>query len=150
MNAIFDVIPRTVTKFDDDSFWKVLEERHPQERTRRAAKARFYWQRSLPSLGLVVTLYVSPDKDRCGVFVGRNEKLGAIEVVERLQPHAARLCEILKLDPAVSSAEFPFMSEWQVNCFAPDNWPAMTDWLTTEASRFERALVAILAHEDRQ
>ncbi|MER9397489.1 hypothetical protein NKI46_05035 [Mesorhizobium sp. M0615] len=144
MNAIFDVTPRTAAEFDDDSFWKVLEERHPQERGRRAAKSKFYWQRSLPQVDLVVTMYVSPDKDRCGVFLGRNEKLGAVDVAERLRPHAVRLSEILKLDPAVSSAEFPFMSEWQVNCFAADNWPAMTDWLTTEASRFERALVELV------
>ncbi|WP_095204715.1 hypothetical protein [Mesorhizobium carmichaelinearum] len=134
MNAIFDIGPRTAAEFEDDWFCRVLEERHPEERTRRAAKSKFYWQRALPSLSLVVTMYVAPDNDRCGLFFGRNEKLGAIDVVERLQRHAARLCEILKLDPAVSSTEFPFMSEWQVNCFAADNWPAMTDWLTTEAT----------------
>lgn len=144
MNAVFDISPHTAAEFDEDSFWRVLEERHPEQRAKRAAKSKFYWQRALPSLSLVVTMYVAPDKGRCGVFLGRNEKLGAIDVVERLRPHAARLCEILKLDPMVSSAEFPFMSEWQVNCFAADNWPAMTDWLTTEASRFERALVELV------
>ncbi|MER9560651.1 hypothetical protein [Mesorhizobium sp. M0571] len=144
MNAIFDISPRAAAEFDDDSFWKVLEERHPEERVRRAAKSKFYWQRALPSFSFVITMYVAPDDERCGVFLGRNEKLGATDVVERLRPLASRLCEILKLDPTVSSAEFPFMSEWQVNGFSTDNWPAMTDWLTTEASRFERALVELV------
>ena len=97
-----------------------------------------------PDLALVVTMYVSPDRNRCGVFLGRNERLGAIDVAGRLGPHATRINEALGLDPSLGSAEFPFVSRWQVNCFAEDNWPAMADWLVTEASRFERCLRALL------
>jgi len=35
------------------------------------------------------------------------------------------------------------VSSWQVNCFAEDNWPAMADWLVTEAARYERCLRAL-------
>lgn len=131
-------------EFRHRSFWALLEDRHPGERVRRAAKMRFFWQRALPKFSLVVTMYVSPDKNRCGVFLGRNEKLGAIDVEERLRPHAAHISQALKLDPALSSPEFPFVSMWQVNCLAEDNWPAMVDWMVTEASRFERTLEDVL------
>lgn len=83
-------------------------------------------------------------RTRCGVFLGRNERAGASAVAERLRPHADRINAVLGLDPALGSDEIPFVAQWQVNCFAEDNWPAMTDWLVTEASRFEQALSAIL------
>lgn len=136
--------PYAAAEFPNARFWSVLEERHPEERARRVMRMAFFWQRGLPELGLVITPYVSPDKNRCGVFLGRNEKLGAINVAERLRPYAARLNEMLGLDPANSSDEFPFVSLWQVNCFAEDNWPAMVDWMATEASRYEAALMNIL------
>lgn len=138
--------PRLAAEFPHNRFWAVLDKRHPEERSRRVMRMSFFWQRGLPELGLVVTMYVSPDKNRCGVFLGRNERLGATDVSGRLKPYAARINEALGLDPALASAEFPFVSCWQVNCFAEDNWPAMADWLVTEASRFERALRQILTN----
>jgi hypothetical protein len=137
--------PHSASEFPHNRFWAVLEGRHPEERGRRAMRMAFFWQRGLPELQLVITMYVSPDKNRCGVFLGRNERLGATDVAARMAPHACRLNEVLGLDPSVSSAEFPFVSRWQVNCFAEDNWPAMADWLVTEASRFERTLRTTLA-----
>ena len=132
--------PRPASEFPHHRFWAVLEERHPEERDRRVMRMAFFWQRGLPELQLVITMYVSPDKNRCGVFLGRNERLGATDVAARMRPCASRLNEALGLDPSLSSVEFPFVSRWQVNCFAEDNWPAMADWLVTEASRFERVL----------
>ena len=137
--------PRSASEFPHNRFWAVLEERHPQERGRRVMRMAFFWQRGLPELQLVITMYVAPDKNGCGVFLGRNERLGAAGVHERMRPYATRLVAALGLDPSLSSAEFPFVSRWQVNCFAEDNWPAMADWLVTEASRFERVLRTILA-----
>jgi len=139
--------PRFASEFPSGRFWAVLEARHPEERARRVMRMRFFWQRGLPELDLVLTLYVSPDKDRCGVFLGRNEKLGAVNVAGRLQPLASRIFETLKLDPKFSTPEFPFVSLWQVNCFAEDNWPAMIDWMVTEASRLEVVVTALLDAE---
>jgi hypothetical protein len=78
------------------------------------------------------------------MFLGRNEKLGAVDVAERRTPHAARPNEVLRLDPANSSDAFPFVSLWQVNCFAEDDWPAMVDRIVTQASRHEAAPKDIL------
>jgi hypothetical protein len=136
--------PRSASEFSHNRFWAVLEKRHPGGRDRRVMRMAYFWQRGLPELALVITMYVSPDKNRCGVFLGRNERLGAIDVAGRLRPHAVRIEEALDLDPSLSSAEFPFVSCWQVNCFAEDNWPAMADWLVTEASRFEGCLRELL------
>ncbi len=136
--------PRFASEFPSGRFWAVLEARHPEERARRVMRMRFFWQRGLPELDLVVTMYVSPDKDRCGVFLGRNERAGATAVAQRLQPHADGINRALGLDSRLSSVEFPFVSSWQVNCFAEDNWPAMADWLVTEASRYERVLRSLL------
>ena len=139
--------PRSASEFPNHRFWAVLEDRHPEERGRRVKRLPFFWQRGLPELDLVVTMYLAPHKNACGVFLGRNEKLGAIDVSKRLRPYASRINEALGLDPSLSSAEFPFVSRWQVNCFAEDNWPAMSDWLVIEASRFERVLRDILGEE---
>ncbi len=138
---------RRASEFRHHAFWALLDERHPQERRRRVQKLRYFWQRGLHAHNLVVTMYVSPDKDRCGVFLGRNEKLGAVNVAERLRPLASRIFETLKLDPKFSTPEFPFVSQWQVNCFAEDNWPAMVDWMVTEASRLEAVVTALLDAE---
>jgi hypothetical protein len=142
---IFDHEPRPASAFPGNRFWAVLERRHPEERERRVMRMRYFWQRGLPEFGLVITMYVSPEKNRCGVFLGRNERLGATAIAERLAPHARRITEALGLDPLWSTPEFPFVSVWQVNCFAEDNWPAMADWMTTEASRYEHVLKEILA-----
>jgi len=136
--------PRSASEFPHRRFWTVLEERHPEERHRRVMRLPFFWQRGLPELDLVLTMYLTPHRNACGVFLGRNERLGATGISERLEPHASRINEALGLDPSRSSPEFPFVSRWRVNCFAEDNWPAMVDWLVTEASRFERVLRDIL------
>ncbi|WP_187971071.1 hypothetical protein [Aquibium microcysteis] len=136
--------PRTAAEFPNARFWALLEERHPEEKARQARSVALHWHRGLPDLDLVITLYVSPSKNRCGVFLGRNEKLGAVDVAERLRPHAARLNEVLGLDPADSTEKEPFVTFWSVNCHAEDNWPAMVDWMVTEASRYEAALQDIL------
>lgn len=93
-------------------------------------------------------MYVLPQQDLVGVFFGRNEKLGAIEVDERLGPHFAMLKAKLRLRPEQRSEGPRLGSIWRVNCFAEDNWPAMGDWLTTRASRSERAVDAVLGEQD--
>ncbi len=138
---------RRASEFRHQAFWALLDERHPQERHRRVQKMRYFWQRGLPEKNLVITLYVSPDKDRCGVFLGRNEKLGAVNVADRLRPIASRIFETLRFDPKHSSPAFPFVSQWQVNCYSEDNWPAMVDWMVTEASRLEAVVTTLLDAE---
>jgi Outer membrane receptor for ferrienterochelin and colicins len=136
--------PRTGSEFPNKRFWAVLEERHPEECARRAMLMPFFWQRALPDLNLVITMFVAPTENCCGVFLGRNARVGAVGIAQRLRPFAEQLNRKLGLDPSISSDEFPFLSRWHVNCFAEDNWPAMVDWLVTEASRYERALRAIM------
>lgn len=136
--------PRTGSEFPNKRFWTVLEQRHPEERARRAMSRRLFWQRALPDLDLVITMFVSPTKNRCGVFLGQNKKIGVVGVAERLRPFAERLNSELVLDPSISSDRFPFLSRWYINCFAEDNWPDRSDWLVAQATRYERALRAIM------
>ncbi len=53
----------------------------------------------------------------------------------------------LSLRPEQSAQNLGINSQWRVNCFADDNWPAMTDWLVTECSRSERAVTEVLGRE---
>jgi hypothetical protein len=89
-------------------------------------------------------MYVAPGENLVGVFFGRNEKLGATEVWARLLPFQSSIEERLQLRPEQRSEGLGINSLWRVNCFSEDNWPAMTDWLVTEASRFERAIAEVL------
>jgi hypothetical protein len=135
---------RQAAEFRHRAFWAIFEERHPEERRLRAQKMKYFWQREIRGRSLVVTMFISPNKDICGVFLGRNEKLGATDVAERLRPHAERIFAALKIDPRHSTSAFPFVSQWQVSCFSEDNWPAMADWMVTEGWRLERTISDIL------
>lgn len=92
-------------------------------------------------------MYVAPEQDVVGVFFGRNERLGAIQVGQRMEPYRLALETRLKLRPEQSAEGFGVNSMWRVNCYAEDNWPAMADWLVTEATRFEQAVAEILGGE---
>ena len=143
----FDIGARRAAEFKHHGFWAVFAERHPQERALRARHGRWFWQRGLPHLELVITMYVAPEPNLVGVFFGRNEKLGAIGVPERLLPHRAAMSRKLRLDPWQRFEGSGIGSFSRVNCFADDNWPAMADWLVTEARRFERAVTEVLADD---
>jgi hypothetical protein len=139
------MVGRRAAEFKHRSFWTLLDERHPQEKLRRARHGPWFWQRGLPHLEMVLTMYVAPGENLVGVFFGRNEKLGAVRVSDRWLPHRAALQAKLKLDPWQQFGGPAVGSVWRVNCFAEDNWPAMADWLVTEASRFERAVTDVVA-----
>ncbi|MCG7504099.1 hypothetical protein [Mesorhizobium retamae] len=89
-------------------------------------------------------MYVAPEQSLVGVFFGRNERLGAVDTMRRLEPFRAAIEDRLRLKPEQSAQGFGVNAIWRVNCFADDNWPAMADWLVTEASRFERAVTEVL------
>lgn len=131
-------------EFRHRSFWTLFDERHPQEKLRRARHGPWFWQRGLPALEIVITMYVAPEKDLVGVFLGRNEKLGAVQVDRRLEPHRSAIEARLKLRTEERWQDLGINAVWRVNCFAEDNWPAMADWLVTEATRFEKAIVEVL------
>jgi hypothetical protein len=135
---------RRAAEFRHRAFWRVFEERHPDERARRARKGPWFWQRAMPEFEVVITMYVAPEQNLVGVFFGRNERLGAIQVEERLRPYEAAIVEKLQLRPEQRFQGSTLSSLWRVNCFADDNWPAMADWLVTEASRFERVVAEVL------
>lgn len=126
-------------------FWAQFDERHPLEKARRARRGPWFWQRGLPAFEAVITMYVAPGQDVVGVFFGRNERLGAIQVGRRLEPHRPALEKRLKLRPGQGVEGLGLNAAWRVNCYAEDNWPAMADWLVTEADRFERALAEVLS-----
>lgn len=140
----FDIGARRAAEFNHRGFWAVFAERHPEERALRARHGPWFWQRGLPHLEIVITMYVAPEPNLVGVFFGRNEKLGAIAVEARLKPHVAALRERLRLSPDQQSPGPGLGAIWRVNCFAEDNWPAMSDWLVTEASRFQHAVEVVL------
>jgi hypothetical protein len=131
---------RPAAEFNHRGFWSAVEERHPEEKAARAKHGPWFWQRGLPHLEIVITMYVAPERNLVGVFFGRNERLGAVDVPRRLRPHWPRIKEALKLK-LEQEGDIPGIgSIWRVNCFAEDNWPAMADWLVTEAARFEDAI----------
>jgi hypothetical protein len=140
----FDIGARRAAEFDHRSFWAVFEERHPSEKALRARHGPWFWQRGVPHLAIVVTMYVAPEQNLVGVFFGRNEKLGAIAVDERLRPHRSALDARLKLRRDQRFDGPGLGAIWRDNCFAEDNWPAMADWLVTEASRFDLAVNEVL------
>jgi hypothetical protein len=144
MKAGSGIGARRAAEFRHRAFWEVFDERHPQEKSLRARHGPWFWQRGLPAFEMVITMYVAPEQDLVGVFFGQNEKLGAVQVDKRLRPHFAALEARLKLRLEHCSAGPGLGAIWRVNCFAEDNWPAMADWLVTEASRFERAVVEVL------
>ena len=109
-----------------------------------ARRGPWFWQRGLPEFGLVISMYVAPSENVVGVFFGRNQKLGATDVWARLRPFQSSIEDRLKLSPEQSATGLGINSLWRVNCFAEDNWPAMADWLVTEAARFERAVAEVL------
>lgn len=140
----FDFGARRAREFRHRAFWALFEERHPEERPRRSRHGPWFWQRGLPPVSLVITMYVAPEQNLVGVFFGRNEKLGAVDTETRLAPHRATIEERLKLRPEQTAQGFGINAIWRVNCFAEDNWPAMADWLVTEAGRFEQAVAEAL------
>jgi len=140
----FDFGRRRAAEFRHRGFWALFEERHPDERLRRARQGPWFWQRGLADFGLVITMYVAPESNLVGVFFGRNEKLGAIDAQTRLKPLQPAIEERLKIRPEQRFDGTSLGSVWRVNCLAEDNWPAMADWLVTEASRFERVVTELL------
>jgi hypothetical protein len=141
----FDFGARRASEFRQRGFWTLFAERHPEERALMAKRGPWFWQRGLPEFGLVISMYVAPSENVVGVFFGRNQKLGATDVWVRLRPFQSAIEDRLKLRPEQSATGLGINSLWRVNCFAEDNWPAMADWLVTEAARFERAVAEVLA-----
>ncbi|MER9594587.1 MULTISPECIES: hypothetical protein [unclassified Mesorhizobium] len=143
----FDFGAHRASEFRQRGFWTLFAERHPEELVRRAKRGPWFWQRGLPDFGLVISMYVAPAENVVGVFFGRNEKLGATDVWARLRPFQPAIEDRLKLRPDQCLQGLGINSLWRVNCFAEDNWPAMADWLVTEAWRFERAIAEVLGQE---
>ncbi|TIL38676.1 hypothetical protein [Mesorhizobium sp.] len=141
----FDFGGRRASEFRQRGFWTLFAERHPEERPLMARRGPWFWQRGLPDFALVLSMYVAPAQNHVGVFFGRNEKFGATQAWSRLKPFQPAIEDRLKLRPEQSCEGLGINSLWRVNCFAEDNWPAMADWLVTEASRFERAVAEVLA-----
>lgn len=139
----FDFGQRRASEFRHRGFWAVFRARHPEEEPRRVRNGPWFWQRWSPDAELVVSMYIAPQRSLVGVFYGRNTKLGAVE--SRWKPYQ------LEIEAALGG--IPDDERWSpgslgrvlhINVFAEDNWPAMADWLTTEADRFERAAVEVL------
>ena len=135
---------RRASEFGHRGFWALFEERHPEERPRRARHGPWFWQRSLPEHSLVISMYVAPEQNLVGVFFGRNEKLGAVDADARLMSYRSAIESRLNIGPEQRFSPGSLGTIWRVNCFAEDNWPAMADWLVTDASRFERVLADLL------
>lgn len=139
----FDFGRRRASEFRHRGFWQKFRERHPEEESRRVCNGPWFWQRLVPELGMVVSMYVAPERSRVGVFFGRNERVGASD--DKWKPHQLSIEAALGgLRDEQRWAPGALGSIWHVNIFADDNWPAMADWMVTEATRFERAALAAL------
>lgn len=139
----FDFGLRRASEFRQRGFWKVFRDRHPAEEPRRVRNGPWFWQRWVPQAGLAVSMYVAPQRSLVGVFYGRNERLGSVE--SKWRPYQ------LEIEAALGG--IPDEERWspgslghvlRINVFAEQNWPAMADWLVSEADRFERAAIEVL------
>lgn len=142
----FDFGRRRALEFRHRGFWAVFEARHPDERGRRVRSGPWFWQRWVEEAGLVVSMYVAPQRSLVGVFYGRNVRLGAVE--SRWRP-----CQ-LEIEAALGGipdeerwSPGSLGRVWKVNVFAEDNWPEMADWMVREADRFEQAAIEVLGKE---
>ncbi|MEO5758034.1 MAG: hypothetical protein ABIQ51_14390 [Mesorhizobium sp.] len=140
----FDFGARRASEFHHRGFWTLFAERHPQETDRLVRRGPWFWQRGLPDFALVLSMYAAPAQNHVGVFFGRNEKFGATQAWSRLKPYQPAIEARLNLRPEQSCEGLGINSMWRVNCYAEDNWPAMADWMVTEATRIESAVVAVL------
>ena len=139
----FDFGRRSAREFNHRGFWEIFRQRHPEELARRVRNGPWFWQRWVPEAGLVVSMYVAPESSRVGVFFGKNAKLGAVD--SRWRPFKLEIEVALGgLRDEQRWAPGALGSIWHVNIFASDNWPAMSDWMVTEGTRFERAAIAVL------
>jgi len=139
----YDFGGRTASEFPHRRFWDMFQALHPREMALRARSSPWFWQRLAPDLGMVVTMYVAPQRDLVGVFFGRNARIGATDA--RWRPYQAEIEAALgglRDDQRWSSGSLG--SVLRVNVFAPENWPAMADWLVEEADRFEQAALKVL------
>lgn len=130
-------------QFDQEAFWRVFQQRHPSERASRVKKSAEYWHRKMHDQDVVIRLHVAPSEGRIGVSFGHNEKHGAVDVDARLAPYRRQIDELMQLRPETRGHE-KFASYWYVDCINRNNWPAMTDWLVTEAGRLEDAVRTVL------
>jgi len=140
---------RPAVEFPHRQFWPVFRERHPAEVKLRVRNGPWFWQRAMPDHGIVLSMYVAPGRNLVGVFFGRNERLGAVRVDERLAAHRPALIARLGLRPDQLGDFDGFASIWRVNVFAEDNFAAMADWMVTESYRVETAVREILADAER-
>ena len=131
-------------EFGHRAFWALFRARHPEEAARRIRSGPWFWQRLVPELGLAVSMFVAPQRSLVGVFYGRNQKVGSTDVKWKSYQ--------MEIEAALGGlrdeqrwAPGSLCSVWRVNVFAEDNWPAMSDWMTVEATRFERAAAAALS-----
>lgn len=136
---------RPAAEFAHRQFWRVFRERHPREPELRVRNGPWFWQRPMLDHGIVVSMYVAPARNLVGVFFGRNERIGAVRVDERLAALRPALIDRLGLRPDQLGDFDGFASVWRVNVFAEDNFAAMADWMVTESYRVEAAVRAILA-----
>lgn len=128
---------RLASDIDLPRFWRLFEARHPDEARRSTLRQRRNRQRPLPGLGLVVTLYLSEADGHAGVFFGLNARAGADRT--RLDPVADRVRERLEEQPYTPAPFGHHGSIWPVDLRDERNWPAIADWLVTEADRLEDA-----------
>lgn len=139
----FDFGGRRASDFRHRGFWRVFRERYPEEEARRFRNGPWFWQRLVPEVGLVVSMYVAPSRSLVGVFFGRNEKLGDTEA--KWRPY--------QLEIEAELGGIPDENRWspgslgsvlRLNVFAEENWPEMADWMVAEATRFEQAALVVL------
>jgi hypothetical protein len=124
---------------DRYAFWHLFDTRHPLSGPWSLTQPRNR-QKRLDDIGLIVSIYLSEREKRVGVFFGGGKRLNF------QPPHAVltllmdRVRERLEEQPWISAPSHTFHSIWKVDLSSEYNWPAMCDWLVTEAARFEDAV----------
>ena len=128
-------------------YWRLFKVRHPGEARRSTMQKRRICQRPLPDLGIVVTLDMSEAKGHVSVFLGLNTRAGTNRT--RLAPVADGVRERLEEQPYTPAPFGHHGSTWPVDLRDEHNWPAIADWLVTEANRLKDAARRALGFQTR-
>lgn len=128
---------------DLDEFWRVFDTRHPNSGP-WTLKQRRNRQHHVPDLGLTISIYLSEDDGKVGVFFGEDRRHGVSDPGQVLAPFLEQLQEKLAEQPWQPAKSWAVSSIWNVDITNEMNWPAMCDWLVKEAERFEDAARAVL------
>lgn len=133
---------------DERAFWLLFDTRHPTSGPWKFLQPRNR-QRHVAALGLTFGVYYSEAKNLVGVFFSKDSRNGVPDPTVIVDSIGTVLAERLAEQPWTPGPSDSFHSVWEIDVADEKNWPAMCDWMVTEAQRFEGAVRLALATNRR-